>query len=675
MSATMHDSDADSAQNAVFERNMAAFRDFAPRLHGMLKAIERPVSRLEVTADGSVDIAVHGRKLYGRDAVAYTQEQLTRYFENPTRHFVGKPKPEMIPGLPARFCIALNDRAEQQGIRYGDDNGAEDCWFTVVFGIGLGLHLQTLAERTGCRKLILVEPIIENIYHSLSVIDWQEIFRPSNGTPRLVHFVTETAQEVIASNLRTIIREQGTTLLDGMYVYSHYPLTTLARAEALFNRDIFMHLAGLGFFEDELIMTANTVGNLARADARVIVRPLPTHDTPVLLCGSGPSIDGCFDKIRELQDRAIIVSLGSCLRSLLSHGIRPDYHVEMENELDNAKNICRTDDEFGVHGITLIASTTVRPAGAERFDDTILYFRDRLSSSHLFGQGIEWLGSCGPTVTNAALIALLYLGFRNFSFFGIDMGSRDVARYHASDTFIGMGQAREWGSGRRVPVIANFGGTAYAEGVLRWSRLAIETVVRLHEDAKFINCSDGAQIAGTLPMLPHRFNLDTPPLDRARLSAKLDEFLPMFGEQRRRTAWDRPAQERGIEAMIAQLGTLFDEVAVAPEAGIDWLKEVYDSTSYDSSSPAVPAFLFGSVAMMVCAVWWYDRRIRDAEQRDAFRRIAAEELRTSMAWAGDRLIRLFDDVDAVFAGQLAEVETDEIAPEILNFFIEDATAA
>ena len=33
------------------------------------------------------------------------------------------------------------------------------------------------------------------------------------------------------------------------------------------------------------------------------------------------------------------------------------------------------------HGITLIASTTVRPTGAERFDDTILYFRDRLSRS------------------------------------------------------------------------------------------------------------------------------------------------------------------------------------------------------------------------------------------------------------------------------------------------------
>jgi hypothetical protein len=297
-----------------------------------------------------------------------------------------------------------------------------------------------------------------------------------------------------------------------------------------------------------------------------------------------------------------------------------------------------------------------------RFDDVILYFRDRVSSSHLFGKGIDWLGSCGPTVTNAALIALLYLGFRNFHLFGVDMGSRDIERYHASDTFIGLGQAREWGNGQRVPVVANFGGTAYAEGVLRWSRLAIETVVRLHEDAKIVNCSDGARIAGTIPMLPHRLEISTPPLDRAALAARLDDFLPVYDEKRRLAAWDRSREACELAATVARLEAVLDRVDAEPDAGIDWLKNMYDGVLYDIASPAAPAFLFGTVATIVGALWWYDRRICDAAERAAFRRLAVAELRATLARAHRRLLRLFDDVEGVFAGSLDAVPTDRIRP-------------
>lgn len=646
--------------DSIVARNLAAFREHAPRMHAMLTAIEAPYSQIVIDDAGGIDIAMRGKPFYGCDAVAYTQQQLDSYFARPVRHFIGTPKPEMIPGLAGRFCVALNEAMAEQGIEFVETRAAEDCWYAIVFGIGLGLHLQPVAERTDCRCLILVEPMVENIYHSLSVIDWQEVFVAADGKRRTVHFVTDTNQATIASALRTVVKEDGATRLDGMYVYRHHSLSTLVQAEEALHRDIYLHLVGLGFFEDELVMTANSVANLAPRDVQVLTRPVPVHDTPVILCGSGPSIDGSFEQIRELSDRAIVVSLGSSLRSLLSHGIRPDFHIEMENEPDNARNIIRTDDEFGVGGITLVASTTVQPSGAERFDDTILYFRDRVTSSHLFGRGIEWLGSCGPTVTNAGLIALMYLGFRNFHLFGIDMGSRDVDRYHASDTFIGMGQAREWGSGTRIPVVANFGGQAFAEGVLRWSRLALETVIRLHSDVHVINCSDGARIEGALPMLPHILDIDGPQIDRERLRAMLDEHLGLFDAARRRNAWDRQVEEAALDDIVARIGSILDDAEAQTEPPIDWLTDLYRTVAYDSGSPAGAAFFYGSLTLVDGAIWWYDRRIDDPEARARYRRLAIAQLRKMVAEGRQRLTTLFDDVEAVFAGRKDRVEAESI---------------
>lgn len=648
--------------NSAFERNLDAFRRHAPRLHSKLKAIDRPHSQLDVGPDGAIDIEFHGKKLYGRDAIAFTQEQLDKYFTAPARQFLTAPKVGAIPGLAGDYCSGLDAAAKAAGIGF-DQNRVEDtAHFTFVFGVGLGLHLQPLADQTGCRSLAIIEPMIENIYHSLSVIDWCELFAPADGRERSVHFVIESDLETIASNLRAIVREQGASLLDGLYVYKHYPLTTLTRAYHQFKRDIHLHLVGLGFFEDEMVMTANTVGNLVRGDVRVIAAPLPVHDTPVILCGSGPSIDGCFEQIRRLQERAIVVSLGSSLRSLLAHGIRPDFHIEMENEIDNANNICKTDDEFGLQGITLVGSSTTQPFGVERFDDVILYFRARLSSSYLFAQGIDWLGSCGPTVANAGLISMLYLGFRNFHFFGVDMGSREIDRYHASDTFIGMGQAREWGSGQRFPVAANFGGVAYAEGVLRWSRLAIENVMHLHKDVRAINCSDGARIGGVIPMLPHVLEIDSDPVDRSDLRAMLDRHLPVFGARRRSNMWDRESEEQKLSDNLDRIDAILERELSRPDIGLDWLCEIYRAVQYDSKSPAAPAFLFGTFTLLVGTTWWYDRHVADPDQKQAFRRLAIAHMGASVGRVRERLKKLFDDVEAVCAGSLAAVEVDVMAP-------------
>lgn len=648
--------DPDALQ-ARFEANLAAFERCQPRLHARLSHLGRPASALVPAAGGGVDLAQGEARLYGGDATAFALHQLAGWLQRPERLFVSLANARTMYGIAGEFARWTVDAAAQAGVPL--DRGRTDhvSHFTVVFGAGLAMHLKPLAERTGCREMIVVEPNIEHIYQSLFVADWVDLLEGEEAP--VLRFVTDGDQDAIAGTIRDIVRGSAVPMLDGVYLFLHHPTGLLATAHEQFRRDLSLHLYGLGFYEDELVMMSNTVANLVRRPGRVIATPLPVRDTPVFLCGSGPSIDGCIDLIRDLRERAIVVSLGSSLRTLRAAGIRPDFHVELENDEANADNVAGVVEEFGVEGITLIAATPVRPRLAAAFDDVIWYFRDQVSPSMVLAGGADPLGACGPAVANAAQMALLYLGFRQIYLFGVDMGSRSPDTYHSANTYIGLGVRKEWGTGKRQDVPANFGGTAFAEGLLNWSRFTFANVARLHPDMRCFNCSDGARIAHTIPLLPRRIRLAERPLEREAVLARIREALPLIGAGHCRDHWRRPMLEADARMRFDEIDALLAQAAAGDGADLDWMRALYARTLY-VSGPGAPTrvFLFGTTVMVLAALWGLDGRMPDDAGRRALRVAAAARLREVYRRMDDRYSRLLDDVDAFLDGRLDGLEAN-----------------
>ena len=112
------------------------------------------------------------------------------------------------------------------------------------------------------------------------------------------------------------------------------------------------------------------------------------------------------------------------------------------------------------------------------------------------------LSPSGPTVANAGLSAAIRLGFREIYLFGVDMGSREHGRYHAEGSVFSTGLLPE---NRRAHqrFAGNFGGEAWGEAVLNWSRLYPEAVLRMFS-ATVYNCSDGVRIEARSPRSPGR---------------------------------------------------------------------------------------------------------------------------------------------------------------------------
>ncbi|MGE0254125.1 MAG: motility associated factor glycosyltransferase family protein [Alphaproteobacteria bacterium] len=639
--------EAAASAGTLAEAGLAAFARHAPQLHARLAGLDTLHSRLVVAPDGKIDMAFRGQLFHGGDAVGATSEAFARWCRQPERRFLGRPQPDRIRGQAADYAVALERIQQDLGVAADPSHADPHAHFCIVFGLGLGLHLAPLIERTAARVLVVVEPTLEHFAHSLHVVDWASLFADAEAAGRTIHFITDRDQDTIASRLRRFVRIGNPALLDGVAVYRHMPSSLLSAAADAFQRDLHLHLRGLGYFEDELVMTANAARNLARDGARVIAQPLPARAEPVFICGSGPSLDREIDFIKANAGRAVIVSIGSALRVLREAGLVPDFHVELENEDINADNIARTAAEFGLAGTTLLGSATVMPHAAACFERHIFYFRDRVSSTALFGRGAHALGACGPTVANAALVTLLYLGFRDLCLFGIDMGARDPDHYHSSRTFVGLGIKSEWAKGERHPVPGNFGGVAWSEGILQWSRAAAEAVLRLHPDVRCRNCSDGARIAGAVPQVSRSLSLPDGAVDRARMMAELLAELPVWSGARLTALWDRDALGADVAALVGEIDEVLAAAQYERDPGLDWLAQLYDAITYETAhARPAKAWFFGSVVLMTGCLWWYDRRIAEPAERAKFRRQALAALRARLRAMSGRLDLLFDEVAA-----------------------------
>jgi hypothetical protein len=640
---------ADAAEAAttptLFQANLAAFKRWAPYLYGRLSMVTAPNSELVVGPDGQIDMALRGQGFYDGDAVAAANAQLERYFASPLRHTINEPDPKRLEGACGAFCTALTKRLAEQAIAYDGAKCPAESHVLIAFGIGLGLHVAPLIERTCARLVLLVEPNLEFLYYSLYVVDWHGLYQQAAEDGRQIVVLVEQDSSTIAARSRQVLRAGNPALLDGIYLFTHYPSTILEQAKQRLQQELTLTLSGLGFFEDEVIMTRNAVANLSRGVSEILADVHARRDEPLFVVGSGPSVERDLEFIARHAGRVVLISIGTGLRVLLQRGIRPDFHVELENGEVNLEIMAATAEEHDLAGITLIASLTVQPDLVEMFDRSFLFFRERVSSTVLFRGDLRMLQPAGPTVANAALVAAIRLGFREVYLFGVDMGSKVAGRFHAKGSVYGAGLRAEVATPNQR-FAGNFGGEVSGETIFNWSRNVLENVLRIHRHLRVYNCSDGARIAGAIPKVARAVELSGAMLDRPSILADMAKSLCRYSPDRLRDTWRR----QDCRAQTGEIFQAIEQVLARAEAdtdpGIDWLHEIFEIVRPDNQTKLVAtAYLSGTVMICIGCANWYDRRIVDAEHRRHYRRIAVVEVRRMVGELKGRLHGLFDDVD------------------------------
>jgi len=519
----------------LFERNMAALMRFHPGLHQQMAAITNPTARVVGSLDaGDINIDLGHTLLYPTDAQSHADRQLAEFRASPHRFYMNPPIHHVShkPYQHDYVSAALYEFAKGEGLPGLSTVPNPDGGFLVIYGIGLGLHLPALFDEIDVRHFILAEEFVELMFHTLRLIDWGRIFDQVAERGQTIQFFFSREPLHLAERIHWSMRGKGFGLLDGSYLFRHYSSMVLDKAYAEFREKLPLLPISIGFVEDEWVMLRQCGTNLLNNEFQLLEdRPRLEKNLPAFIVGSGPSLDQSIEAIKRLQGQAIVFSCGTGILPLLRNGIRPDFHCELENGHSSYDHLKRTADQFGLHDITLIASTTVWPEMPDLFDRHVFYFRDSVCSTGLWAPDHIGLYGTAPTCTNLAIRAALLLCFRQLYLFGVDLGSRDAAKHHSHDAI--YYRADDWGKGytqsqdvMAIEMPANFGGKAYTNATLHWTRMMMAQGLEMYSSySKIYNCSDGVQIPGTLPKLSRTLKLDAPPHRKPLLLQRLHTEL------------------------------------------------------------------------------------------------------------------------------------------------------
>ena len=186
----------------------------------------------------------------------------------------------------------------------------------------------------------------------------------------------------------------------------------------------------------------------------------------------------------------------------------------MENTTNIFDGLSQTAARHDLSGIRLIASTSVDPRVPPMFDDVIYFFRDTISSTRAFAGDHQPMAYAVPSVTNLASRSAIALGYPQHCLFGIDLGSRRPEQHHSAHSIYTLSDKPSWNRGNdmdplAIPVAGARGGTVYSIASFMLIRSYFEQLFLSFPQCQFINCSDGAAIAGTTVMDPAE--MDIPP--------------------------------------------------------------------------------------------------------------------------------------------------------------------
>jgi len=511
------------------ERSRAVLAETFPDLAGV---IAQPTTSSLVCENGEpVDVRIGEQRLYGGDARGFAATQLEPYLKKPLRLHMNSPD---AAGLVSPICIrlveALQDHLRAEGgeiTRYPVDS---PC-FLVVFGLGLGHHLEALARESKARWLILVEPFADFFAHSLETVDWGALLATFERRGGAVQVITELDPSAMVGEIIRFMAEQGIAFADGSWVFTHYPHWAFAEARQRLHEALEFAFINRGFFEDELRMMENAVANFSgRAFSLLEARPRLRRRETAVLVGAGPSLDEGLDTIRRIRDRVVLFSCGTALRPLLRAGIVPDFHCELENVPEVFTAVSEAGRLGDLAQIALIASATVDPRVPPLFREAIFYFRDSVSSTEILGRGYRLIAGTAPTCVNMGLAMAATIGFAEFVLFGTDCGVRPGANRHAEGTIyrdLGVWREKDQKNQYSLEVEGNFGGIVQTDWIYDACRLMLAGAIA-HYRFSVTNCSDGALIPGARPCVPAALAVTAPPVERTAFMAELRRSMTAF---------------------------------------------------------------------------------------------------------------------------------------------------
>ena len=620
----------------LLERNLNFFAEFFPHLHQRLCDFE-PQAELEFDGDDDPDIIFQGTSFYKQGARKHAKKQLEKFERDPGRISMSPVTEDTTDKDSKPLLINILARAQDAGITFEAKHTTTSSYHAVSFGFGLGQHIDGLIERTQCRNLIIFEPNLEFLYQSLFVYDWRAFGDTCQAQKRWFHLLTDRNPDTLLNNLRIIYRQFGAVSFDGLTIFEHYTNPIFEPLKKFFREDADLLFTGLGYFEDELHMIGNTYEVLSSGDQLIFNWSTKNPGMPVFIIGSGPSLDQSSKYILENQHKAIIVACGTALGACLRIGIKPNFVVDIERGHAQIKLPQEMGEQFGLDDVWLIGSTTLMPSVKDLYKNKAFFFRQPLSCYPVFsGRPNQCVRYPSPSVSNAGLSFAQDVGFREFYFFGVDLGFKDADNHHSSATsyYIPWTELHD----RTFP--GNYGGTILSNHFYSWIRDGFKGAIAAHSFGfKYYNCSDGAAMDEVIPMLPECISIPEPTKSKQQVVEEITSNFTLYSRDIFDNHWRDGAIITEAQALADNLiGCVEDHPDLYDKKYVQEIMMIVDPMNSNNGAKMV---VRGTVMQAILAAEYYLDRVGQDDQREAFAAIVRDEMTSLIQRLADTMAEEF----------------------------------
>ncbi len=501
-------------QSSLLKKNLDLFKRISPSIYQDYVQYQPQHFKLSNTESQTNMIHMLSRsKIYQKDAVAYAKKEVVTFIKSPQRLFIQSRQSDNIYFKQQEITNTLQQRFNTNQAPLNDDISLPIGFF-YISGIGLGYHIEELVRQLNIRHLCLFEPYQDIFYASLHCIDWENIVCPFIEPGRSINFFIAKDSHTNISNLQGLAAYYGLHHLVNAYLYEHNQNEENNEFKAKLQSNLTYILRGAGFFEDERLSLAHSLKNIRHTEG-IVTQSLDNIDnTPVFIIGNGPSLDNLVDVLKQYQNKALIISCGTALGSLLKCDIKPHIHIEMERTKVTLDALKAGSLKEYRQEITLVALNNVHPDVFKQFKDHLLVLKNNDAGSELIyrliDRQIPGLDFCNPTVGNTAFNLSCFLGFKHIYLFGMDFGMKDSERHHAQasphyDKDNQLFQTLKQ-QDAKFTLKGNLSEQVYTTGVLRQAVEKISHCIKHFNYPSVYNLNDGAYIEYTTALTVDAFS-------------------------------------------------------------------------------------------------------------------------------------------------------------------------
>lgn len=522
--------------NERFKKNIDFMANAAPLFYQKVLSVKGKLNvEMEIYDDGQLNLMIDGYRLFdSKNPIKSYKDQFNDFIKSPA-FLVLDSKLEFSDWpqeLSSKYLYKILSFEEDKGfIKKNISFDAKTVPYLIVFGTGLGYHIQWLLERFDIYNMHIIDIDPELIKPSLYTLNWRKIHQYFQRPGRSLSFTVgvEDAAGVL-DDIVNVARNINPGLAIVTMLYEHYENEQMNIVKQSLIGEYDSVIKGPWTFELVFDGVKRSTQNITNGVAAYYADlQADQDDIPAFLIAAGPSLDNTIEFIKKNQDKAVLVAVGAVLKRLKAENIKPDFVIEVEDKKDDVyyRHQFQYDPDY-YKNLFMMFVNHAYPEVFSLAGKTAMYINGSHISARMFENipVFKFLG-LGSTVSEACLVFILSLGFKTVYLFGLDLGYTDPTKHHASGTihydkdFMYYKNAFS----NHIKVKGNLRDFVYTERFFSMSKIAIENIIKTQkpEHTQIYNTSDGVYIEGAKPLKPVELEFISLSTNKHQLITRLEK--------------------------------------------------------------------------------------------------------------------------------------------------------